>query len=433
MFATKKSIRKSFLIQLIFSSAILIFIFSSMLYFYIEKSIYDEKKEELLQYATNITNAKSLIENTDPASQSLLSLNIELISLKSAPAESELYESTRHNRTYLTLIHPLDKQNHTYLKITKDITPTKKLLNKILHYIFIINIAGFLLVVIYATMLSKMLVIPIKTLNKKLSNMNEHLIKPIDINELPMEFEPLAQTINHLIARIQNFVKYQKELFIGTAHELKTPLAIIKLKNQVTLIKKRSPEEYIEALKTTNKTIDEMNIIVSNILNIGRQEGAQLDKPVEVDVIEVLKQKADDFKLLAENEGKKLEMDFQPSAYMATLQVSLLNQIIQNFLQNALKFTPKDKRVILRSQEDDYGLLIEVIDEGCGIDESVDLFAPFKRQGNKSGVGLGLFLAKSAADALGAKISIKNRTDGIDGTVASLQLNSKLSCVIPRN
>jgi len=433
MFATKKSIRKSFLIQLIFSSAILIFIFSSMLYFYIEKSIYDEKKEELLQYATNITNAKSLIENTDPASQSLLSLNIELISLKSAPAESELYESTRHNRTYLTLIHPLDKQNHTYLKITKDITPTKKLLNKILHYIFIINIAGFLLVVIYATMLSKMLVIPIKTLNKKLSNMNEHLIKPIDINELPMEFEPLAQTINHLIARIQNFVKYQKELFIGTAHELKTPLAVIKLKNQVTLIKKRSPEEYIEALKTTNKTIDEMNIIVSNILNIGRQEGAQLDKPVEVDVIEVLKQKADDFKLLAENEGKKLEMDFQPSAYMATLQVSLLNQIIQNFLQNALKFTPKDKRVILRSQEDDYGLLIEVIDEGCGIDESVDLFAPFKRQGNKSGVGLGLFLAKSAADALGAKISIKNRTDGIDGTVASLQLNSKLSCVIPRN
>jgi two-component system OmpR family sensor kinase len=404
-----------------------------MLYFYIEKSIYDEKKEELLQYATNISNSKSLIENTDPASQSLLSLNIELISLKSTPSESELYESTRHNRTYLTLIHPLDRKNHTYLKITKDITPTKKLLNKILHYIFIINIAGFLLVVIYATMLSKMLVIPIKTLNKKLSNMNEHLIKPIDINELPMEFEPLAQTINHLIARIQNFVKYQKELFIGTAHELKTPLAVIKLKNQVTLIKKRSPEEYIEALKTTNKTIDEMNVIVSNILNIGRQEGAQLDKPVEVDVIELLKQKADDFKLLAENEGKKLEMDFQPSVYMATLQVSLLNQIIQNFLQNALKFTPKEKSVLLRSRVDDYGLLIEVIDEGCGIDESVDLFAPFKRQGNKSGVGLGLFLAKSAADALGAKISIKNRTDGVDGTVASLQLNSQLSCVIPRN
>jgi two-component system OmpR family sensor kinase len=89
--------------------------------------------------------------------------------------------------------------------------------------------------------------------------------------------------------------------------------------------------------------------------------------------------------------------------------------------------------VTLRSSQDNVGLLIEVIDEGCGIDDSLDLFAPFKRQGNKSGVGLGLFLAKSAADALGASIKVQNRKDGVDGTVASLQLNSKLSCILPRN
>jgi len=430
---SKKSIRTSFLVQLFFSSSILIIIFSSLLYFYIEKSIYDEKREELVHYAKNIANHKSVFSFEDTISENVLSISIEIIYLKTPIQNIDLYELTKHKKTYLTLVYPFNVKNASYLKITKDITATKKLLNKILHYIFIINIAGFLLITIYAIMLSKMLVSPIRTLTNKLSNMNEHLIKPIDLNTLPQEFEPLGETINHLIARIQNFVKYQKELFIGTAHELKTPLAVIKLKNQVTLIKKRSPEEYIEALQVTNKTIDEMNIIVSNILNIGRQEGAQLDKPVEVDVIEILKQKATDFKLLAESEGKKLLIDFKPDGYMATLQVSLLNQIIQNFLQNALKFTPKDKAVLLRSKENDYGLLIEVIDEGCGIDESVDLFAPFKRQGNKSGVGLGLFLAKSAADALGAKISIKNRTDGIDGTIASLELNSKLSCILPGN
>jgi len=185
-------------------------------------------------------------------------------------------------------------------------------------------------------------------------------------------------------------------------------------------------------LNVTNKTIDEMNIIVSNILNIGRQEGAQLEKPVEVDVIAFLKEKADNFKLLAENEHKSLSMKFEPSGFMAYLQISLLNQIIQNFLQNALKFTRVNGGVTLQSSQDDFGLRIEVIDEGCGVDETQDLFAPFKRQGNKSGVGLGLFLAKSAADALGAKIEIKNRVDGIDGTVASLQLNSKLSCTLPR-
>ena len=429
---TTRSIRSTFLIQLIFSSAFLILLFSSALYFFIKNSIYEEKYQELLQYAKNISNNKAIMQNDSLYPDNFLSLSVEIIYLKSANTAPEVYEKTENLQTYLTLIYPFNGDDTSYLKVTKEITPTKLLLDKILDYIILINIAGFLVVILYAIAISSMLVAPIKTLSARLANMNEHLMKPIIIKELPKEFEPLGITINHLIARIQNFVKYQKELFIGTAHELKTPLAVIKLKNQVTLIKIRTPDEYIEALKVTNKTIDEMNIIVSNILNIGRQEGAQLDKPTEVDIIAILKQKANDFKLLAENEGKNLHMHFEPQGFMAMLQVSLLNQIVQNFLQNALKFTPKDKSVILQSSQDDVGLLIEVIDEGCGIDESMDLFAPFKRQGDKSGVGLGLFLAKSAADALGAKIKIQNRQDGIEGTHASLQLNSKLSCIIPQ-
>lgn len=429
---TKKSIRRSFLIQLIFSSAILIFIFSSFLYFYIETSIYDEKKEELVQYAKNIENDRSLMYQESNTPNVLVNLSVEVVFLKQEHNHVEVYENTEGKETFLTIIYPFNLGEFSYLKLTREITQTKILLDKILHYIFIINILGFVLVIVYAIALSKMLVTPVQTLSRRLSNMNEHLMKPIKVEELPEEFEPLGITINHLIARIQNFVKYQKELFIGTAHELKTPLAVIKLKNQVTLLKKRSQEEYIEALKITNKTVDEMNIIVSNILNIGRQEGAQLDKPVEVDIIALLRDKANDFTLLAENEGKALHMSFEPDGFMATLQVSLLNQILQNFLQNALKFTPENKSVTLRSSQDDVGLLIEVIDEGCGIDEGVDLFAPFKRQGNKPGVGLGLFLAKSAADGLGAKIKLENRKDGVEGTIASLQLNSKLSCILPR-
>ena len=428
MFSTR-SIRRDFLIQLLIASASLIIIFSSLLYFFIEQSIYEEKYKELLHYAQNISNNEEIYSNT---TDSFPGLNIEIIYLEKATKDTSMYQTTKDIDTFITLIYPFNLQQHSYLKISKKISQTARLLDKILNYIFTVNIIGFVLVIIYAVALSKMLINPVNTLSKKLSNMNEHLIQPIKVESLPSEFEPLGETINHLISRIENFVKYQKELFIGTAHELKTPLAVIKLKNQVTLIKKRSAEEYIEALNVTNKTIDEMNIIVSNILNIGRQEGAQLEKPVEVDVIAFLKEKADNFKLLAENEHKSLSMHFEPSGFMAYLQLSLLNQIIQNFLQNALKFTSVNGGVVLQSSQDDFGLRIEVIDEGCGVDETQDLFAPFKRQGNKSGVGLGLFLAKSAADALGAKIEIKNRVDGIDGTVASLQLNSKLSCTLPR-
>ncbi|NPA59811.1 MAG: HAMP domain-containing histidine kinase [Epsilonproteobacteria bacterium] len=429
---SKKSIRRNFLFKLIFASISLILIFSSFLYLYIENSIYEDKHQELLQYARNIANNKSIFEVDADTQDMFLGIEVEIIKIKKLNKDIDLYESTKGKRNYLTLLYPFNLKEKNYLKITKEITYTKKLLAKILQYIFVINMVGFVLVIFYAIALSKMLIVPIKTISSRLSNMNEHLIKPIHTKELPEEFEPLGSTINHLILRIQNFVKYQKELFIGTAHELKTPLAVIKLKNQVTLLKKRTPEEYIDALKTTNKTIDEMNIIVSNILKIGRQEGAQLEKPIEVDIISILREKANDFKLLAENEGKKIDISFEPDGFMATIQVSLLNQIIQNFLQNALKFTQKGKTVTLKSSQNEYGLLIEVIDEGCGIDESMDFFAPFKRQGDKSGVGLGLFLAKSAADALSAKIKLQNREDGVSGTIASLEISSKLSCILPK-
>ncbi|MGZ5207741.1 MAG: sensor histidine kinase, partial [Sulfuricurvum sp.] len=263
-----------------------------------------------------------------------------------------------------------------------------------------------------------------------LANMNEHLLRPIQVEHLPEEFEPLGETLNRLMGRIQNFVKYQKELFIGAAHELKTPLAVIKLKNQVTLIKKRSAEEYIEAIRITNQSVDEMNKIVANILNIGRQEGAQLEMPSEADIIQILKKWEGDFRLLAHSENKTLKTHFEPESFHAVLQMTLLNQILQNFLQNAMKFTPDGKTILFQSYLDNTNIIIEVVDEGCGIDDSVDLFAPFKRQGNKSGVGLGLFLAKSAAEAIGAQISITNRTDGIDGTVARLILPSKLYCLL---
>ena len=428
---TSKSIRNKFLVQLLFASVTLIVVFSSLLYIFIERSILSEKVDELLVYAKNISQNRSLLDDKS-SKQDTFGLDITLVTLTGSYDSYEVYESSNKKTKYITLIYPFKKENNLYLKIKKDITKTKDMLDKILHYIFIINVVGIVFIIVYAIALSNMLVRPIQALTYKLSNMNENLVNEIRIEDLPEEFVPLGNTINHLLKRIYNFIKYQKELFIGTAHELKTPLAVIKLKNQVTLIKQRTPKEYIDAIKTTNKTIDEMNIIVSNILNMGRQEGAQLEQPVQLDVIEFLKNKANDFKLLAENEGKELSINFTPDTFMATLQPSLLNQIIQNFLQNAIKFTPKGKKVELKSFPDDYGLCIQVVDEGCGIDESLDIFAPFKRSGDKSGVGLGLFLAKTAADALDAKISIKNRDDGIDGTVATLQIKSDLSCILPK-
>ncbi len=428
---SKRSIRNRFLVQLIIASVALIVTFSSLLYLYIQNSILEDKKNELIHLAEQLSSNGSLAAASQNNADTLLGLTIELLPSSEQELQSGFTQIRIQKKSYLVLLYPFDKEETNFLKITKNISSTKQLLAKILNSIFIINAIGFILILLYAIGLSKMLVIPIRTLSRRLSNMNESMMKPINVKELPEEFEPLGDTLNRLIGRIQTFVKYQKELFIGAAHELKTPLAVIKLKNQVTLIKKRTPEEYIEAIKITNDSVNEMDKIVGDILNVGRQEGAHLEPAERVNVQDILLKKANDFQLIARNEQKELEIDLQPDVFVATIQVNLLNQVIQNFLQNALKFTPVGKKVRLESAPFQGDLMIRVIDEGIGIDESVDLFAPFKREGNKSGAGLGLFLAKSAAEALRAEIELKNRTDGIEGTVASLRLNSSLCCALP--
>ena len=77
--------------------------------------------------------------------------------------------------------------------------------------------------------------------------------------------------------------------------------------------------------------------------------------------------------------------------------------------------------ILVSSEIKDNKFIIKVIDEGDGINQNQDLFAPFKRYGDKTGAGLGLFLAKNAAATLGGDIEIKNRSDR-SGAIASFSL-----------
>ncbi|KIM11021.1 MAG: histidine kinase [Sulfuricurvum sp. PC08-66] len=427
---SKRSIRSRFILQILVASAGLLIIFSSILYVYIQQSIFDEKRRELIHLAQNVV-MHTAIDQPQQFPNETLGVTIDLVTIQEEVTTLLLGERTINNEHFLVLYYPFDSTNKSYIRITKEFTSTKKLLNRILNSIFIINAISFLFVVVYAFAFANMLIAPITALTTKLSKMNENFMNNLDIARLPIEFMPLGESVNNLINRIQTFVRYQKELFIGAAHELKTPLAVMKLKNEVTLIKTRESDKYIEALKTNIDSINQMNKIVADILNVGRQEGAHFEKPVTIDVIAFLHQKSSDFKLLAEHENKQLIIDLKPNAYIMLTQPSLINQIVQNFLQNALKFTPEGKSVSITSCETDYGLEICVEDEGCGIDEHMDHFAPFKRSGNKSGVGLGLFLAKSAADALNATINLRNREDG-KGAKATLILCSSLVCLLPK-
>lgn len=408
------------------ASATLIVIFSAILYNYIRISIYEDLNLELTKEATKIATEQSMaIGSTriDIFKQLNNADDIEVqIVVKAGKKHKINFEQYKlNNQSFLTIYYPFDKRKSTFLAITKNISNTEILLDKIFRDILVINFITIFLIIFYALLLSRMLIIPIHSLTTKLAAMDENFFQSINTKNIPDEFQPLALSINKLVDRIHTFVKYQKELFIGTAHELKTPLAVMKTKNEVTLLKPRDNEKYIDTLRHNNKTIDEMNKMITNILEIGRLEGAQFEQPIEIDLIKFLVERANNFKILAHQVDKKISTNFYPKSFPILIQPTLLIHILQNFVQNAIKFSPTKGTIRIESFTDSDGINIQVIDEGEGIDENKDLFAPFKRYGGKEGAGLGLFLAKGAADAIGASITIKNNKEA-QGAIASLHI-----------
>ena len=403
----------------------LIAVVSVMLYHYIRVTVFQSVVSELNQQATAYKNNP---QNFNPNNLKTFTIEIPnktLATVKAGELKGEkpyLVMQKIKDKSITTLTTRLD--DSSYLVLEKETTLQSQIVEEIFIDIIIVNVTAILLVLFYALFLSRMLLIPIKILSHKLTNLDEKFLKEIDIKSLPDEFLPLGNSINRLISRIQTFVLYQKELFVGVAHELKTPLAVMKTKNEVTLLKPRESEKYIEALKSNNEAINGMNAMIGSVLEIGRQEGAQFEEPVNTDVIAFLKKLGKNYEVLAKGEEKNLALDLKPEILNLNIQTSLLTHIVQNFVQNAIKFSPKNSTITISSRLEKSKFIIEVADEGVGIDESKDLFAPFKRYGNKGGAGLGLFLAKGAAQALGAEISIKNR-ENANGAVASLVLNLK--------
>jgi two-component system, OmpR family, sensor kinase len=417
-----KSIYRQFYTKLIIATSLFIITLSFIFYEYARSTVYDDIQQNMLTHAKQLYMSSQSSNHLEPVANDNITINIVTNSIL---LDYKFQNYQRGGNFYIKLLYPFDLEKKQFLQIIRNISLERELLYSVIFKnLFILAIPGFILMLLYSLIVSKSLLKPIIQINKKLSNMDENSLTQIDKKDLPIEFHSLANSINSLTNRIETYVKFKKELFIGAAHELKTPLAFMKLKNEVTLKKKRETEQYEETLKLTIKSIDDMNIMISSILDIGRTEGAQFEQNIELDLVEYIKKKANDYRMLSAQKNIIITFFSNVNHLNTSIQITLFNQILQNFVQNAIKFTPNEKSIAIRLKKTKDEIIITVTDEGIGINENIDLFAPFKRIGNQSGVGLGLFLAKNAADALRAKITIKNRDDGKTGCIAKLVLNN---------
>lgn len=195
-------------------------------------------------------------------------------------------------------------------------------------------------------------------------------------------------------------------------HELKTPMAslalIIKsLKNEEISNDPQKRNELIASLERQNKRIQN---ITDRVLESSMNYQTQL---VKVDVVPFLKEISSDFK----SETHQLKTEINPQEFFVKTDVSQLERVIQNILENAQKYSPDNAEIQLRSYSVNSEYIIEIQDMGIGIPsgEHEKIFDKFYRipQGNRhnvKGLGLGLFLSKQIMESLGGTIVVRSKT-----------------------
>lgn len=444
-----RNLAATFAAQISLGFLLLLLLGGGGLYAYLRYEILSSAKNNIESISQNIQ--KSGILYSAGQSFYLQSLNkaqnelifVEILNIDSIKQNKLLLDSMKNPifieskntkinpRKYLEYFAPYgaDKILHIAINMQKE----QEFLNKVLKGLCFIFVFSLVMILGFGLAFFGVLYRPVLLLSKALAELKESNLEPIPLKKMPLEFSVLISSINALLARTKAHFDAQKQLFIGIAHELKTPLAVLKTKAEVVLLKERSNAEYCEALKENIKSVNELNALIKTLLNLGRLESAQFEKNERFDLQKLLQKQAENFKILAQKENIIFSYKIPQTPIFIESKEALLSLIVQNFLQNAFKFAKDEVRLVCEfsapsskdsiesnlktSAKNDFKNIfgvfkIVVLDNGEGIASEInDIYAPFARAGNKSGAGLGLFLAKSAALALNGQISLKNRDD----------------------
>lgn len=208
----------------------------------------------------------------------------------------------------------------------------------------------------------------------------------------------LAVTLNEMIERLEASFLRQQRFVADASHELRTPIAAIRSKTDVTLMQTASTQEYISVLHTINSEAERLSHLISDLLALARADEGQAPLECETIQLDLLTQAvAANSEFLAQERGIDMEIQASEPVIIQGDEARLI-QAIMNLLDNALIYTPRGGYVLLRVEGDENNARISVRDTGEGIAARhlPHIFERFyrcdparkRREGGSSGLGL---------------------------------------------
>ena len=249
------------------------------------------------------------------------------------------------------------------------------------------------------------------------------------------EVQELVKSFNQMTDQLDEAFAMQSRFSVSAAHELRTPIAVLRTKLDVFKKKKRKQNEYDELVDTMETYVDRLSAIIANLLEL--TETSELGEVEDVFLDAVITTVVDDLESVAQNNMVNVQVNTQIDAHSDTQSevqnltvkgnANLLYRAIYNLVENAIRYNHKEGSVNITLETEGQECLVTIADTGVGIapEQRELVFEPFYRV-NKSrsrefgGAGIGLSLVKTILKRHGASITVSENTP--QGSVFTIRI-----------
>lgn len=296
---------------------------------------------------------------------------------------------------------------------------TESQLKSLLTMLFLNGLLAILAAVIVGYFMARRVMAPIHEMTKIAERISsQNLSERIAMGNSGDELGRLSTTLNRTFDRLQRAINEMRRFTADAAHELRTPLAIIRTEVEVALREceltgQRISEPLQRATDSVHAETLRLSILVDQLLTLSRQEtGLQGGDFHRVSLKDVLIDVVESLRILAEEKGIRLILDDHDEQTVLGDELAL-NQLFFNLIENAVKYTPADGVVRISSQREGSSVRVTVEDTGIGVESKhhEHLFERFYRVDaarSTAGTGLGLAICRSIVEAHHGTIEVES-------------------------
>jgi two-component system sensor histidine kinase QseC len=313
-----------------------------------------------------------------------------------------------------------DEQHGLRIWVGERDSVRQDLVNRIVRHTLVPNLIGIVLLTVLVWLAIGWGLKPLQNMAQVIRARHAESLEPLQLMPLPKELEPMQAAINRLLSQIEHAMQRERRFIGDAAHEMRTPLAILRIHVQNAL-EATDPVQRDDALQFLLGGVDRLTRVVNQLLIMAKVEPQTARdnwQPVEVD--SVVRQTLAELTPWLLGKGLELSLEVAPGQYTTHSDAQAIAIALQNLVTNAANFSPPAGEVTVLLSAADQGYTLSVRDQGPGIDETKieRLFERFYSRDNPNGAGLGLPIVETIAKRLGGSIDLVNHPDG--GLLATL-------------